>query len=123
MFNYGGATVELAQNNTDVAIPLLVSSKGYALMWNTASMTEVDNRFPLALKLTSLAGSAVDYYFIYGPEIDEIIHRYRNLTGHAPMLPNWAYGLFQSKDRYVSQAEILYVANRYRQDHIPLAAT
>ena len=36
MFNYRGATVELGQNNTDVAIPLLVSSKGYALMWNTA---------------------------------------------------------------------------------------
>src|SRR5260370_34286956 len=112
MFNYGGATVELAQNNTDVAIPLLVSSKGYALMWNTASMTEVDNRFPLPLKLTSLAGSAVDYYFIYGPEIDEIIHRYRNLTGHAPMLPKRAYGLLPSKDRYVSPPGILNLPHR-----------
>jgi alpha-D-xyloside xylohydrolase len=46
MFNYRGATVELGQNNTDVAIPLLVSSKGYALMWNTAALTYVDNRFP-----------------------------------------------------------------------------
>jgi hypothetical protein len=47
MFNYRGATVELGQDNTDVAIPLLVSSKGYALMWNTAALTYVDNRFPL----------------------------------------------------------------------------
>ena len=39
LFNYRGATVELGQNNTDVAIPLLLSSKGYALMWNTASLT------------------------------------------------------------------------------------
>jgi alpha-D-xyloside xylohydrolase len=122
MFNYRGSTVELAQNNTDVAIPLLVSSKGYALMWNTASMTEVDNRFPLALSFTSLAGSTVDYYFIYGPEMDEIIHLYRNLTGHTPMLPKWAYGLFQSKDRYVSQTEILDIAHHYRSDHIPLDA-
>ena len=51
MFNYRGATVELGQNNTDVAIPLLLSSKGYALMWNTASLTYVDNRFPLELNL------------------------------------------------------------------------
>jgi alpha-D-xyloside xylohydrolase len=122
MFNYRGGTVELAQNNTDVAIPLLVSSKGYALMWNTASMTEVDNRFPLSLKFTSLAGSAVDYYFIYGPEMDAIVHRYRDLTGHTPMLPRWAYGLFQSKDRYVSQQEVLDVASRYRAEHIPLDA-
>ena len=52
MFNYRGSTVELGQNNTDVAIPLLVSSKGYALMWNTASLTDVDNRFPLEFKFT-----------------------------------------------------------------------
>ena len=59
-------------NDTDVAIPLLLSSKGYALMWNTASLTYVDNRFPLDLSLSSLAGHSVDYYFIYGPEMDRI---------------------------------------------------
>jgi alpha-D-xyloside xylohydrolase len=122
MFNYRGATVELAQNNTDVAIPLLLSSKGYALMWNTASVTEADNRFPLTLKLTSLAGSAVDYFFIYGPEFDQIIHGYRTMTGHTPMLPKWSYGLFQSKDRYKTQPEILEIAGRYRQEHIPIDA-
>jgi alpha-D-xyloside xylohydrolase len=122
MFNYRGATVELAQNNTDVAIPLLLSSKGYGLMWNTASLTYVDNRFPLELNLRSLAGKSVDYYFIYGPEMDQILHEYRNLTGHTPLLPKWAYGFFQSKDRYVSQNEILGIAHRYREEHIPLDA-
>ena len=122
MFNYRGGTVKLSQNNTDVAIPFLVSSKGYAVMWNTASETEVDNRFPLLVRFTSLAGSAVDYFFIYGPEIDQIIHLYRNMTGHAPMLPKWSYGLFQSKDRYESQSEILGIAKRYREEHIPLDA-
>jgi alpha-D-xyloside xylohydrolase len=120
MFNYRGATVELGQNNTDVAIPLLLSSKGYALMWNTASLTHVDNRFPLELNLDSLAGHAVDYYFIYGPEMDQLIHEYRNLTGHTPMLPKWSYGFFQSKDRYVSQEEVLAIAHRYRKEQIPL---
>jgi alpha-D-xyloside xylohydrolase len=120
MFNYRGATVELAQDNTDVAIPFLVSSKGYALMWNTAAMTYVDNRFPSELTLSSIAGKSVDYYFLYGPEIDTIIHAYRTMTGHMPMLPKWAYGFFQSKDRYVSLDEILDIARRYRQEHIPL---
>lgn len=122
MFNYRGATIELGQNNTDVAIPFLVSSKGYALMWNTAALTYVDNRFPLELKLTSIAGKSIDYYFLYGPEMDTIIHEYRGMTGHAPMLPKWAYGFFQSKDRYVSLDEILNIAQRYRQEHIPLDA-
>ena len=122
LFNYRGATVELGQNNTDVAIPLLLSTKGYALMWNTASLTHVDNRFPLELNMSSLAGHSVDYYFIYGPEMDQLLHEYRNLTGHTPMLPKWAYGFFQSKDRYVSQDEVLGIAHRYRQEHIPLDA-
>jgi alpha-D-xyloside xylohydrolase len=122
MFNYRGSTVELGQNNTDVAIPLLLSSKGYALMWNTASLTYVDNRFPLELNLDSLAGHSIDYYFIHGPELDSIIHEYRSLTGHTPLLPKWAYGFFQSKDRYVSQDEVLGIADRYRKEHIPLDA-
>ena len=122
MFNYRGATVELGQNNTDVAIPLLVSSRGYALMWNTAALTYVDNRFPLDLTFSSIAGKSVDYYFLYGPEMDAILHAYRSLTGHAPMLPKWAYGFFQSKDRYISLDEIQKIAQRYRAEHIPLDA-
>jgi alpha-D-xyloside xylohydrolase len=122
MFNYRGSTVELAQNNTDVAIPFLVSSAGYALMWNSASFSFADNRFPLEFHFWSMASDAIDYYFIYGPEMDQIIHQYRSMTGHTPMLPKWAYGFFQSKDRYISQQEILDVAHRYREEHIPLDA-
>lgn len=122
MFNYRGATIELGQNNTDVAIPLLLSSKGYALLWNTAALTYVDNRFPLELSFSSIAGESLDYYFIYGPEMDSIIHQYRTMTGHTPMLPKWGYGFFQSKDRYVSLDEIKGIADRYRQEHIPLDA-
>jgi alpha-D-xyloside xylohydrolase len=120
LFNYRGNTVELGQNNTDVAIPLLVSSKGYGILWNTASFTYVDNRFPLELNFESMASSQVDYYVLYGPEMDRILHEYRTMTGHAPLFPKWAYGLFQSKDRYQSQAEILEVAAQYRARHIPL---
>jgi alpha-D-xyloside xylohydrolase len=119
-FNYRGSTVELGQNNTDVAIPLLVSSKGYGILWNTASFTTVDNRFPLSLSFESMAGGQVDYYVLYGPGMDRIIQTYRSMTGHAPLFPQWAYGLFQSKDKYVSQAEVLSIASQYRERHIPL---
>jgi len=120
MFNYRGSTVEIAQNNTDVAIPFLVSTKGYGVVWNTAAYTYVDNRFPLELSFDSLAGDGVDYFVLYGPEMDDIIHQYRNLTGHAPMLPRWSYGFIQSKDRYTSLDQILSIANRYRTEHIPM---
>jgi alpha-D-xyloside xylohydrolase len=120
MFNYRGSTVELGQNNTDIAIPFLVSTRGYGIVWNTAAFTYVDNRFPLELSFDSMAGDGVDYFVLYGPEMDDIIHQYRNLTGHAPMLPRWAYGFIQSKDRYTSLDEIISIANRYRTEHIPM---
>lgn len=120
MFNYRGSTVELAQNNTDVAIPLLLSTQGYGILWNTASLTYVDNRFPTLLAFRTLAARSIDYYFLYGPEFDGILHAYRNITGHTPMLPKWAYGYFQSKDRYKSLDEIIGIANRYRTMHVPL---
>jgi alpha-D-xyloside xylohydrolase len=122
LFNYSGSTVELGQINTDVAIPVLVSVKGYSILWNTAALTYVDNRFPLQLNFDSMAGDGVDYFMIYGPEMDDLIHQYRDLTGHVPMLPRWAYGYIQSKNRYTSLDEISTIANRYRSEHIPLDA-
>ena len=120
MFNYRGATIELGQNNTDIAIPLLLSTQGYGLLWNTASLTYFDNRYPRVYSFSSAAEDAIDYYFIYGPDFDNIIRSYRRMTGQAPLLPEWAYGFFQSKDTYDSQDEILAVANRYRATHLPL---
>ena len=76
LFNYRGATVELGQNNTDIAIPMLVSTNGYGVMWNTASLTTMDNRFPLEIKLDSIAADGIDYFVLYGPEFDAIIHDY-----------------------------------------------
>jgi alpha-D-xyloside xylohydrolase len=122
LFNYRGNTVELGQNNTDIAIPLLLSSKGYGVLWNTASFGYADNRFPLELNLEAMAADQIDYYVLYGPEMDRILHQYRSLTGHAPLLPEWGYGLFQSKDRYKTQTEILDVAAQYRARHIPMDA-
>ncbi len=120
VFNYRGAVIELAQVNTDVAIPLLVSTQGYGLFWNTAAKSCFDNRFPSQMRVSAEAAHAIDYYFIYGPEIDQVIHQYRTMTGHAPLFAEWAYGFFQSKDRYKSATELLNIANEYRSRDVPL---
>jgi alpha-D-xyloside xylohydrolase len=120
VFNYRGTTLELAQANTDVTIPLMVSSMGYGIFWNTAALSWFDNRFPSEFKFSSNASHAIDYYFIYGPEFDQVIHQYRSMTGHAPLYGEWAYGFWQSKDRYKSDAELLKVAAEYRDAKVPL---
>ncbi len=120
VFNYRGSVVELAQTNTDIAIPLLVSTNGYGLFWNTASKSYFDNRFPREMKFTANAADGVDYYFLYGPGMDAVIHQYRDLTGHAPLFGEWAYGFVQSKDRYTSAKQLLDIAAEYREQHVPL---
>jgi len=120
VFNYRGTVVELAQANTDADIPLLVSTKGYGLFWNSAAVSYYDNRFPSEMRLRADSSDAIDYYFFYGPEMDQVVQQYRDLTGHAPLFGEWAYGFFQSKDRYRSDEELLKVAQEYRSHQVPL---
>ena len=120
VFNYRGSFLDLAQANTDVTIPLLVSTQGYGIFWNTAASSYFDNRFASEMKFSANAAHAIDYYFLYGPEMDQVVHQYRDMTGHAPLYGEWAYGFFQSKDRYKSSAELLKVAAEYRDAHVPM---
>jgi alpha-D-xyloside xylohydrolase len=120
VWNYRGETVELSQENTEIAIPLLVSSNGYGVFWNNPSRSEVNNRFVHSLYLSAEVADRVDYYFLYGPEADDIIGHYRELTGEAPLFGRWAYGFWQCKNKYQSQAELEGVAAKYRAEHIPV---
>jgi alpha-D-xyloside xylohydrolase len=71
------------------------------------------------ISLWSEVGEGVDYYFINGPRIDDVIAGYRRLTGRAPMMPQWALGLWQSRQRYKTQDESLDVVAGFRQRKIP----
>lgn len=120
VFNYRGSVVELAQANSDIGIPLLLSTNGYGLLWNTASKAFFDDRFSREMKLTAEVADGVDYYFFYGPGMDSIIQHYRELTGQVPLFPKWAYGFMQSKDRYTSAQQLLDITEQYRSQHVPL---
>ncbi len=202
-FNLRDIPVQLLQANTNIAIPILLSTKGYGLLWNNPSLTDFDpateavhldesgvgsfqtgsegeygfllsgnykNKLRLSVngqqivdlqnmwlplsagakmhltahttyKLvaetggdTKLAirapsdtmtfrsekGDAVDYYFLYGPEPTRVIAEYRDFTGAAPLLPRWAYGFWQCRERYSSQQQILDTAAEFRKRKIPV---
>ena len=120
VWNYRGESVDISQDNTNIAVPLLLSSQGYGLYWNNDSRSRFNNRFANYLYITSEVADNIDYYFFYGPDFDRIIAAYRELTGQAPMFGKWAYGFWQCKNRYKSQEEILGVARKYRELHIPV---
>jgi alpha-D-xyloside xylohydrolase len=122
--NYKGRNQDMAIRYMTGAIPVLLSTKGYGLLWDNYSVSNFygaedgNTKF----KYQSESGNMVDYYFIYGPDFDQIISSYRAATGTAPMFAKWAFGLFQSQDRYKSQAEVLSVKDKYRNAKIPVDA-
>ena len=120
VWNYMGEDVQISQDNTNIAVPMFLSSNGYGIFWDNPSRSRFDNRFPHALYLSSEVADTVNYYFFYGPGFDKIIASYRELTGEAPMFGKWAYGFWQCKNRYQSQKELLDVARKYRELHIPI---
>lgn len=122
--NYKGQTEVLDQDwdSRATAVPILVSSNGYGIFWD--SYAKINFRGNIAgntrYSLTSECGDALNYYFFYGPEIDQVISGYRAATGKVPLFPKWAYGLIQSKDRYLSQREYLAAKDGYRDNNIPV---
>jgi alpha-D-xyloside xylohydrolase len=120
VWNYRGESVDILQENSNISIPLLVSSNGYGIFWNNTSRSRFNNRFANYLYITSEVADTIDYYFLYGPELDDVVASYRQLTGGVPMYGRWAYGFWQCKNRYKSQDELLGVAHKYRELQIPV---
>jgi len=202
IWNWRGMPQQLRQLNTEISLPMIVSSYGYGLLWNNASLTDFnpadtqvaltnksgtftttaagdyvffvkdgDRRNLIGIQIngqticaitnmwvtynlsakTSLpanttcsvtilgggrnakiyarplgdtttfrseVGNAIDYYFFYGPTADEIIAGYRQATGDAPLFPEAAYGFWQCRERYSSQAQILAAASEFRSKQI-----
>ena len=119
VWDYRGESIDISQDNTNISVPFLLSSNGYGILWNNASPSRFNNRFVHALYITAEVADVMDYYFLYGPEFDKIVAGYRELTGAAPLFGKWAYGYWQCKNRYSSQAELLAVAQKYRALHLP----
>ena len=62
----------------------------------------------------------MDYYFIAGKNMDEVISGYRTLTGKASLYPKWVLGFWQSRERYKSSYDIESTLAEFRKRHIPV---
>jgi alpha-D-xyloside xylohydrolase len=94
-----------------------IPNDGYIALLHDDPLPDAERH---SLTFTSEVGKAIDYYFVAGASQDEVIAGYRAITGKAVMLPRWAYGFWQSRQRYTTQAELLDVVAEYRRRRIPL---
>ena len=118
--NRRGKELLLVQTNVGIIIPVLMSSRRYGVMWDTYSQMRFKDDAGGASMWAESAPGGVDYYFMAGNTPDAVVGAYRALTGQAPMYPKQAFGLFMSKERYKTQAQLLDVARTFRKEGFPL---
>ena len=73
-----------------------------------------------ALSIWCEMAKDMDYYFIAGENLDQVISGYRTLTGRASLYPKWALGFWQSRERYKTQDEIVSTLAEFRKRQIPI---
>jgi alpha-D-xyloside xylohydrolase len=117
--NLRGTMQYLYEYNLKKSMPVLMSSKGYGLLFDAGSaMVFHDDSAGSFMDMRAV--NQIDYYFMYGPEFDQIVHHFRDLTGKVELPPRYIFGYVQSKERYVNQKEVDSVVLRFRESHIPL---
>jgi alpha-D-xyloside xylohydrolase len=86
-----------------------------------------DNRPKLSWKLKdnlttfrSPNARLIDYVVFYGPSADSVITSYRKLSGQVPMLPLWAYGFWQCRERYTSGSQLVEAVKEFRRRNFPV---
>ncbi|MGN6713268.1 TIM-barrel domain-containing protein [Anaerocolumna jejuensis] len=117
--NLRGKTVFVHQANKKIGIPFLVSSLGYGILMDTYSPMIFNDTNSGSYFYTE-ADEEMDYYFIYGVNMDGVIRGYRQLTGKAVMLPKWAFGFIQSRERYETAEELNDIVKEHRKRKIGL---
>ena len=119
-FDLKGCSFDLRHVNAKCTIPFIYSSLGYGFLWNNPAVGNAE----LAYNRTRWSVGAtkkIDYVVIGGTP-KEVSEALADLTGHAPVMPHWATGFWQSRLRYETQEELLAVARRYKEENIPLSA-
>lgn len=117
--NLRGTAQYLYQHNLKATLPVLMSTNGYGLLFDAGStMVFHDDAEGSFMQMDAV--NEIDYYFMYGPEMDEVVAQYRQLTGQVGMMPRYLFGYVQSKERYTDQHAIDSVVTRFRKEQIPL---
>ncbi len=113
-----GEVLDLEQRNSQITIPFYVSSLGYGFFWNNPAIGKAvfgQNRTEWTAERTK----KLDYFITVG-DPKQVVMQFTKSVGRSPIMPAWALGLWQSKLRYRTQAEVLEVAEEYHRRGLPL---
>lgn len=114
IFDYSRREERLYQHNMKIAVPFLLSSGGWGLLVESGCAMRFSgegNGFTLWLD----AVEKVSYTVIRGENCAEVLKKLSALTGKPALLPKWAFGYIQSKERYKTAAELVETATEFRR--------
>jgi len=117
--DHKGLSLDLVHRNAEVSIPFVLSNRGYGLLWNNPAIGHVEFADNYT-RWTAEQSQGLDYWITAGSPA-QVLARYADATGHAPAMPRWATGLWQSKLRYLDQEELLGVVREYQRREVPLS--
>jgi len=114
-----GSVLELAQRNSQISVPFMISSLGYGFLWNNPAV----GRVSFAKNITEWIAKStkeMDYWITVADSPKDIMKNYTEVTGRAPKYPEDMMGLWQCKLRYRTQDEVLTVARAYQKEGIKI---
>lgn len=101
-------------------IPFYLSTRGYGLFLNSSAKTDWQiGTTDLSALQFAVLDSQIDYFVIGGKTPKDIINGYCTLTGFAKLPPLWSFGLWMSRNSYVSWDVVDDVAKKVRKNDIP----
>ena len=118
--NLKGCIVEMAQRNSQVSVPFMLSSAGYGLFWNHPGTGRVIFGNNLT-EWEAHSARQMDYWVCAGDTPAQIEEAYADVAGKAPMMPDYGTGFWQCKLRYQTQEELMQVAREYKRRNVPVS--
>jgi oligosaccharide 4-alpha-D-glucosyltransferase len=124
LYNQAHYGYQNGEQNLNVTLPVVLSSRGYLLLFDhyAAGYLDLGKKQANVLEYGAQGLNSLSYFVVTGNSQAEILDRYTALTGRQPLPPRWALGLIQSRFGYRSQAEMLRVASQMRRSDFPLDA-
>lgn len=101
-------------------VPFLLSSRKYGVLINATEQILYDlGARSFVSACFTVDAPQLDYFVIRRPSLKEILKRYTDLTGYAPVPPKWSFGLWMSRLGYESRGEVEEIASKLRKKDIP----
>ena len=119
IFDYSDQSEYLYHHNMKIPIPFLLSSDGWGILFEAGCAMKFFGQGS-SFRMDLDAADTVSYLVIRGQNCAEVLRRLSGFTGKPALLPKWAYGYIQSRERYHSAAELLAAAQEFRRRKLGL---